>query len=213
MKQIEAIVNNALQQQTERRRGYKAQMAVSHLGIQHTENCRVLPDRELLLSRIPSGGVCAEIGAAFGDYTDSILSLNKPKQLHLVDAWDSDRYRQGLQQIRHKFAKEIQADQLCIHQGLSVDKLLEFKDNFFDWVYIDTNHSYETTLDELKICNRKVKPGGRIAGHDFCTGNVISPVPYGVVEAVTQFCVEDGWQYEYVTLEYHGHFSFCLTRL
>lgn len=68
-----------------------------------------------------------------------------------------------------------------------------FEDSFFDWVYIDTDHSYCTTWNELLLCNKKVKPDGLIVGHGFCTGNVVTPVPYGVIEAVNKFCVEYNW--------------------
>ncbi|MDE4552686.1 class I SAM-dependent methyltransferase [Sinorhizobium meliloti] len=197
----------------EERQQMKAKMPAARLGMQHTENCRVLPNRGELLYRLPNGGVVAEIGAAFGDFTGQIFDRNKPKQLHLVDAWDSDRYRAGMEGIKTKFKDKIDADRLKLHQGLSIEKLPEFDDEFFDWVYIDTNHSFGTTWKELQICDKKVKRSGRIAGHDFCTGNVVDPVPYGVVEAVTKFCADYGWQYEYLTVEHHGHFSFCLMRL
>ncbi|MCA1439340.1 class I SAM-dependent methyltransferase [Ensifer sp. IC4062] len=183
------------------------------VSLTHTQNGRLLPNRSELLYRLPSGGVVAEIGAAFGDFTAEILNKNKPKQLHLVDSWESDRYKQGLEDIRSKFTNELEADRLKIHQGWSTVMLETFEDGFFDWVYIDTDHTYDTTWNELQICERKVKQNGRIAGHDFCTGNVISPFPYGVIEAVTKFCRDFGWQYEYVTVEPHGHLSFCLMRL
>ena len=77
------------------------------LGNHHTENCRVLPNRSELLYRLRSGGVAAEIGAAFGDFTPEIMEKNKPKQLHLIDAWDSERYREGLAKIKANFQSEI----------------------------------------------------------------------------------------------------------
>lgn len=210
VEQIEPLVLN---KHIEWRKGYKASLPAATLQPKHTQACRVLPDRETLLSYLPRNGVCAEIGAAYGDYTASILALNKPKALHLIDAWDSDRYRIGLEQIREKFKLDISEKRLFIHQGYSTQQLMTFEDNFFDWVYIDTDHSYKTTWEELLLCDKKVKAGGLIAGHDFCTGNVVTPVPYGVIEAVTKFCVEYDWQYEFITLESHGHFSFCLKRL
>ncbi|SIR02848.1 Methyltransferase domain-containing protein [Rhizobium sp. RU35A] len=200
-------------QTVEQRQRLKESMPQTTLGLHHTEHCRLLPNRSELLLRLPRGGVCAEIGAAYGDFTADILSMNHPAQLHLIDAWDTDRYRIGLEQIRDKFAPRIEQGQLQIHQGLSTVKLQEFPDQFFDWVYIDTNHTFHTTWEELVLSHRKVKKDGRICGHDFCTGNIITPVVYGVVEAVTKFCNDAGWQFEYLTMESHGHFSFCLRRL
>lgn len=198
---------------TEDRAKMVAAMPVARLSNYHTENCKLLPNRGELLHRIPSGGIAAEVGAAFGDFTDEIFKRNRPAQLHLVDSWASERYQQGLADIKTKFSDKIEKDALKIHQGLSIEMLPGFENEFFDWVYIDTNHSYGTTWKELVLSHSKVKRDGRIAGHDFCTGNVVAPVVYGVVQAVTRFCVDYGWQYEYLTVEHHGHFSFCLKRL
>lgn len=190
----------------------KQAMPVTQLELSHTENFRVLPDRTELLRRLPANGVVAEVGAAFGDYTSEIMAINRPRILHLVDVWSSDRYREGLERIRTRFREELEDGRLVINTGLSTERLPDFPDGTFDWVYIDTNHGYPVTWQELLICDAKVKQDGYIAGHDFCTGNVVTPVPYGVIEAVCRFCVDRGWQFAYLTLESHGHFSFALSR-
>jgi len=176
-------------------------------------NAGLLPDRGELLYRLPHGGVGAEIGAAFGDFTGEILKKNVPRELYLIDAWDTPRYQDGLAQIKSKFRDILENGRLHIVQGYSTVRLAEFPNGFFDWVYIDTNHSFETTWEELVISHLKVKQAGRIAGHDFCTGNVVDAIAYGVVEACTKFCKDFHWQFEYLTMESHGHFSFSLKRL
>ena len=88
-----------------------------------------------------------------------------------------------------------------------------FEDNFFDWIYIDTNHSYETTRDELLVAERLVKPGGRILGHDYCLGNITKPAVFGVIPAVNEFCVKRGWRFEFLTLESNGFNSFGLQKI
>ena len=197
----------------ESRRLYKNSMFSRSIERIHTDGCVVLHDRTELLRNIRSGGVAAEIGVAFGDYTAEIVSINEPSRLHLVDAWDSERYRAGLHSIKDKFASEIDAGSVVIDQGYSTDVLEKFPDGYFDWVYIDTDHSYETTYKELILSSRKVKRGGQIAGHDFCTGNVVKPVPYGVIEACNRFCVEERWRYQYLAMASDGHMSFSLISL
>ncbi|MFQ5352909.1 MAG: class I SAM-dependent methyltransferase, partial [Candidatus Binatia bacterium] len=161
----------------------KRKMPKTRLRGRHLDECKLLVDRYELLSRLPKNGVCAEIGAAFGDYTGEILARAEPARLHLIDAWESERYREGLSRIEDRFAEQISAGQVLINRGLSTECLAGFDDAYFDWVYIDTSHAYKTTWEELCLCDAKVKPGGRILGHDFCTGNVVKPVPYGVIEA------------------------------
>lgn len=197
----------------ESRRELKGRMVHAQLEMRHTENCIVLPDRNAMLDRMAKDCVIAEIGVAFGDFSKEILKICRPKKLHLVDAWETDRYILGLKAIQKDLAPQIDQGLIDIHQGRSSDILTTFEDDLFDWVYIDTNHTYQTTLHELLLSARKVAKGGRIAGHDFCTGNVITPVPYGVVEAVTKFCSDHNWQFEFLTVESHGHFSFCLKEI
>lgn len=184
-----------------------------YLEERHTRNCRVVPRREALLDLLPKGGVVAEIGVAFGDFTREIMARTAPSKLHLVDVWDSPRYQEGLDKIKAAFADEIASGRIETNIGMSTERLPEFDDGYFDWAYVDTDHTYKTTRDELAILVKKVKPGGRITGHDFTSGNSVTPWPYGVIEACNEFCVEHGWEYEYLTLEPDGHFSFSLKAL
>lgn len=172
--------------------------------------CRVLPSREDLLEVLPAGGVVAEIGVADGAYSDRILKFNKPRRLILIDVWDTDRYRNGLQAVREKFSDGINAGTVQVEQGLSVDALKRLPPRLLDWAYLDTAHDYKTTKAELRLLRTRIKPGGYIAGHDFCVGNPHAKLPYGVIPAVCEFCVEEGLGFAYITLASDGHFSFCL---
>jgi Methyltransferase domain len=195
------------------RRAMKQAMPKVYLQDKHVSSCRTVSRREDLLDLLPKGGVAAEIGVAFGDFTAEIVARTRPSKLHLVDLWGSARYEDGLRQIQEKFSSEIATGSVEINRGMSIAVLKTFPDAYFDWVYIDTDHSYRTTAEELRLSAAKVRPGGRIAGHDFTSGNVVGPVPYGVIEACNEFCMKQGWAYEFMTLEPHGHQSFCLKQL
>lgn len=197
----------------EERTAMKAKMPKTRLSDEHVRNCRLVPDRLMMLDAMPKGGVVAEIGVAFGDFTKEITERCRPDELYLVDTWDTPRYQEGLQKIRSAHAEAIDAGRVKIHHGMSVKVMPELPGETFDWVYIDTNHSYETTMEELKEASRIVKPGGLICGHDFCNGNILLPWPYGVVEATLKFCVDFGWEFRFLTVEHHGHQSFALSRL
>ena len=191
----------------------KKRIRQKSLEFVHTDRCRILPNRELMLNVLPTGGIVAEVGVAFGDFSEQIIKRTAPRVLHLIDAWGVDRYSSGLKQVQDKFAAKIEDGSVVVNQGYSIPTLEQYPDATFDWIYIDTNHSFDTTLGELKVGSRKVKPGGYLSGHDFCTGNVIAPVVYGVVEACVSFCQTDGWTFKYVTLEPSGHWSFCLEQI
>lgn len=196
-----------------RRRQQKNAMEETQLELVHTSGCVLLPDRFYLLDRLPKGVKVAEVGVAFGEFTQEILNRCAPEKLFLIDSWDSARFRDGLEAIEQEYATKIANGQVEILQGLSVEILRGMPAGAFDWAYIDTSHTYETTLAELQLSGDIVGETGRISGHDFCTGNVVRPVPYGVVEAVTKFCKDCDWQFEFLTAESNGHFSYCLKRL
>ncbi len=195
------------------RRALKRSSPSVVLENRHTQNCKVLPTRMYLLEHLPKQGVVAEVGVANGDFTKQILERSHPKKLHLVDAWETERFESGLDKVSERFSGEITNGTIEVNRGLSTERLREFEDSYFDWVYIDTDHSYPTTRDELRIAARKVKSGGHIAGHDFTSGNPVRAVPYGVIEACNEFCVNEGWEYAFLTLEPSGHFSFSLQKL
>jgi SAM-dependent methyltransferase len=176
----------------------------------HTRGCEVLPDRRALLARLPQGGVVAEVGVANGDFSADILEIAKPRRLILIDLWGDPRFAAGVDRIRARFADEISEGRVEVRRGMSVDVLTELPDASLDWAYIDTDHSYETTLAELRLAKRKVKPGGIIAGHDFAAGNPVAPFVYGVIPACHRFCVEEGYAYRFLTLDPTQFFSFAL---
>jgi len=197
----------------EERRHLKGSTPQHVLEAQHVAGAIVLPTRNDLLDRMPKNAVVAEIGVAYGDFTAEIVSRTQPQKLHLIDLWEGDRYGPGGEKVISAFQSLIDSGRIVTNRGRSVEVLKEMPDEYFDWVYLDTDHSYHLTSRELRYCAAKVKKNGRILGHDFTSGNVITPVPYGVIEACHEFCKLFRWRYEYLTLEPHGHFSFCLKRI
>jgi hypothetical protein len=178
-------------------------------------NLKTLTDREALLKQLPKDQVIAEVGVAHGDFSELITKLNSPKKLHLVDAWaDESRYHGGLKKlVADKFKNEIEKGIVELNVGFSTTVLLSFPDGYFDWVYLDTDHSYETTRDELAILKSKVKKGGVIAGHDYTMGNWVNSYRYGVIEAVNEFCVKENWEIIFLTSEPDHHRSFAIREI
>ena len=108
---------------------------------------------------------------------------------------------------------EIEKNIISIYRSDSINATNLFDNEFFDWIYIDTDHSYETTCKELNSWSSKVKQEGVIAGHDYMMGNWLKTQRYGVIEAVHQFCVEDNWQIIYLTADQTENISFAIKRI
>lgn len=142
--------------------------------------------RLTLLERMPKGSICAEIGVYKGDFSEHILNVVRPKQLHLIDPWYYEtgaKYQHtwhggkvGVNQahmdelyesVERRFRKEISAGTVVIHRASSSVALNNFPIAFFDWVYIDGNHLYDFVRADIELSLRVVRPGGLIAGDDY----------------------------------------------
>lgn len=135
--------------------------------------------RGRLLKSLPKGGVVAEIGVWEGDFSQRILDICSPTELHLIDPWlympefpntgfgkkKNETLMEGrYQNVVARFAND---PRVKIHRALSDVALAGFPDGFFDWVYIDGNHNEPVISKDLALSLQKVKPNGIIAGDDF----------------------------------------------
>jgi hypothetical protein len=181
----------------------------------HIQNLKVILNRESLLNVLPKNAICAELGVDEGVFSEMILKQTIPQKLHLIDAWgDPTRYHDGLKDlVRGKFKNEIEQKKVELNIGYSTTVLKEFPNQYFDWVYLDTDHTYKVTADELAILKDKVKPDGIIAGHDYIIGNWAGDCRYGVIEAVHELCVSDNWELLFVTTETHQFRSFAVRKI
>lgn len=180
----------------------------------HLQHLVALKNREELLRHMPVNGVVAEIGVNEGDFSDKILTLCQPEKLILIDVWASKRYHGKLfDKVKQRFVKQIQEQQVEILRDLSFDGIAHCPDHYFDWVYLDTDHTYQTTRRELELLRSKMKPGGIIAGHDYIIGNWNAGYRYGVVEAVREFCLKYNWEMIFLTHELSDHPSFAIREI
>jgi len=180
----------------------------------NTKNTRLLATRLDLLHLMPKNGVVAELGVDKGDFSTEILKLTLPKKLHLVDIWHTKRYDSKKKNyVQERFQQEANSGKLAINIGLSTEVADSFEDSYFDWIYIDTDHSYNTTIQELEKYRLKLKKGGIIAGHDFVRGSWKGLVRYGVIEAVYEFCVKYNWEIIFLTSEIDINPSFAIREI
>lgn len=161
--------------------------------------------RNKVLEMIPKNGTCLEIGVLKGIFSKKILDITKPKILHGVDPWctqntaTNQRYTHddNLMFTKKLLEPYIINKKLVLHQTFSEVLLPTFPDNYFDWVYIDGNHSYESVSAELKILDKKVKKSGYILGHDFINPDLYPENRrhrFQVVQAVKDFVNKSDWE-------------------
>jgi hypothetical protein len=179
-------------------------MRCPSLSTRHLHNCRVLPDRLDMLECLPSGGVVAELGTREGSFASSIWSVCRPRELHLFDlSFEAFRKRGALPS----------SEGLHIHEGDSSTELARFDDGYFDWIYIDADHSFEGASRDVAVAKRKIKPDGILAFDDYILWSHVEFMPYGVAQVVNRLCVEEDWEIVFLCLESTFYFKVALRRI
>ena len=180
-------------------------------------------DSQNIMGAIKPGTVGAEIGVWYGNTSMQFVKQGV-KELHLVDPWSVEPYKESDADEHGGFEKYLDRYQkIC--GGRSVEAFTKYYDKvareveqkFFmhpqvkihrmtstewfnqfegelDWIYIDGDHSYEGCLRDLRDALKVVKKGGTIFGDDFRHPGKAGGGKPGVVKAVKQFLEETSFE-------------------
>lgn len=169
------------------------------------EACRLYNDRRAILKEYKKGLCIAEVGVAFGDFSKDLLLNMNPEKFYAIDyffadnpylkggngMWDNPAFRKSgltLQEFyEQRFKDEIDNGTMNICRGLSWEALETFDDEFFDFVYLDAAHDYESVKKDIAALHRKVKKGGIIQFNDYGFVHAVTRTAYGVLPAVNHF--------------------------
>lgn len=138
----------------------------------------------------------AEVGVREGKHLQSLLRAD-PDVLVAVDIWRDD----GVPEHNDRGEKQPQLDQFFegvreiaknhpsvrIQRNYSLDAAALCVDGFFDFVYLDADHRYESVDADIKAWWPKIRSGGVLAGHDYVKAVVgVAKTRIGVIQAVTE---------------------------
>lgn len=177
------------------------------LGEEHIANCTVLASREHILHRMPTGSVAAEVGVMNGRFSQRIWDIVHPTALHLFDTNFTEHA------VDKRFAPQIADGSIHLHEGLSWDRLPELPDRSLDFIYIDADHSYEGVKRDVEIAKGKIKPDGFLLFNDYTYWSPLECIKYGVVEAVNELCVDEGWRIVYFALSSRLYCDVAIRRI
>jgi len=131
--------------------------------------------------------VVVEIGTQRGSNARSICNNLNVKEIYCIDPYANySEIRQG-KEYTFNFLPHLK---IAMHRlkkypvkFILKESFVAIKDipNNVDFIYIDGNHDYAYCLSDIEQYYNKLKPGGVIAGHDFC-GNFVE-----VIHAVFNF--------------------------
>ena len=118
----------------------------------------------ILLNFIDSGSniKIAEIGTLHGDNAVDI-SINCPNSKIIT----IDNYSDGNEGMMVAMKEKIKPYNIEFIHKSSVEAAKDYPDGYFDYVYIDGEHSKENVTKDILAWYPKVKKGGMLAGHDF----------------------------------------------
>jgi SAM-dependent methyltransferase len=185
-----------------------AQMAFAEvqpppLTARHLKHSRLVPIREELLGLMPRGGICAEIGTQTGYFAKKILETMRPGKLHIYDidfsAFDSEYFRQ-----------QIDSGNVELHEGDSSTLLGLSQDGYFDFIYVDGDHTYSGVAKDLEQARRKIKRDGWIVCNDYTVYSPLEGVKYGVYRAVNELCLNHDFEIIYLGLHPWGYHDVAL---
>ena len=146
-----------------------------------------------------------EVGVSKGKNLNNIVLHGDPTMTIGMDLWyksennpwwsqeKQDRFFASALNVRDSWIK--QGKMVLILKADSHNYVHRLKNEWFDMVYIDTDHRYENTKQDLSEWHSKVKVGGLFCGHDYTHNNS----RWGVVEAVDEFREKAGVKYFHQT--------------
>ena len=168
------------------------------LGKLHLQNCAVVPERAVLLQELlPKNAICCEVGTDTGKWAEQILRYSKPTELHLIDVQFHNFKRAA-------FTSALEAGVVSLHQQDSVKGLSRFPDGYFDWIYIDAQHTYEGVVRDINAAKTKVKSDGMLVFNDYGFWSHRELMAYGVMQAVNEFCLREDWEFICLALHSEG---------
>lgn len=149
--------------------------------------------RSNLIDLIKPSSVGCELGVFLCEYSDILIQSGRFHKFYLVDTFNGlvgsgDSNGENIRVFDGDYLLQFAKQKYDNNQIVSINKtdsitfLKSKPDKYFDFIYIDTVHTYDHLLSELEESLRVTKDGGLLCGHDYN----ISMFP-GIVNAVINF--------------------------
>jgi GR25 family glycosyltransferase involved in LPS biosynthesis len=131
-----------------------------------------------LLKHLKLNGRGVEIGVGDGKFSQQLASEAEFLEFYSVDSWNritnDSFYANGEKMVNefsekcYEWAKEkLEPLGVKIIRQDSVEAAKTFPDNFFDFIYIDADHTEEAVVADIEAWYPKLRKGGMMAGHDY----------------------------------------------
>ena len=129
--------------------------------------------RAHILLQLEKKAIIAEVGVWKGEFSKHIYDLTLPQKLILVDPWIFDSKIRGCapqvngnEPLSQKFFDDAKSSTHKKFKGIENVHIIEkdsysasnlYDNNYFDYIYIDGEHSYDAVLNDLTYWYPKLK--------------------------------------------------------
>ncbi|HEX3863880.1 MAG TPA: class I SAM-dependent methyltransferase [Stellaceae bacterium] len=119
-----------------------------------------------------------------------------------------DHVNHHFERLYQQVAARFDGDaRVTIHRAASRDAVTRFPDRYFDFVYVDGAHDYESVLADLHLYGPKLADHGILLGDDFCEHGAAENAQYGVIAAVAKFLRRTGPRTMILNNEFYSFFA------
>jgi hypothetical protein len=194
---------------------------------------KLFSSREEYAKSLPKGIKYMEIGVAWGYYSEVVCKESSPREIVLVDPFDSDlkcwSWRKfgscQCTNMKHELLFTPETNEQYILDLFSkygptrtvkgfAPKVLP-NETDYDYIYVDMNNDRIEIREVLKRVSKMVTPGGVIGLNDYLIfDGVIEDEPYGTFQAVNEFLYfNKNWTVDAIALHSIGFNDIYLRRL
>lgn len=130
----------------------------------------------------------AEVGVEFGRTSRMLLAYFPSLRLTMVDNWQvgDRRQRRETERAARRRTRNY-SDRRFIIRGDSAQVGAALPDDWYDFVFLDADHRYESVKRDLEAWWRKVAPGGLLVGDDYHGRNEKRGLGWGVGRAADEW--------------------------
>ena len=139
--------------------------------------------RAYILEQLDKNSKIVEVGVWKGDFSRQIWNISSPNLLVLVDSWKFDEKVRGCapqvsgeEPLNQNFFDQAKKDTYDKFENIqnvnildlnSLEASSKYEDNFFDYIYIDAEHTYKAVTKDLEVWYPKLKKNGTLFGDDY----------------------------------------------
>lgn len=175
---------------------------------------RISPDLACTLGLLPIGAIVVQVGARNPDLIEVLLNNSAVAKLLVMDHFDQETEKNGAANpggreyqsfFEARFAGAAGSEKLEIRCG-RVQAIKALPPDSADAFFMRGCRDYSPLMDELYMCDSKLRTGGHIWIADYIMADYTTGQPYEVVRAVNDFAIKAAYDLVYLVLD---HTMFC----